>query len=110
MHTAGTPGATAFSSGITAVAAAGKAAEAMTFGVEIADYVSSLTGNSIMFCVDAFSTLGSVTWIQGHADAASVDASQEAVAGDAGYLERTNAIAGVFLPGTATGFLAQRLN
>lgn len=110
VHTAGTPGAVEYVSSLTAVAAPGRAGDAAAFGVEISDYVAQLTGCSLTFCVDAFADMGQVTWFLGYADAEAVDSAQAAIAADAGYQERADATADLFLAGTATRTLAQRIN
>ncbi len=110
VHSAGTPGAVGYVSGLTATGQAGKTAEVMAFGVDIADYVSSVTGNATMFCVDAFAAVGQVTWITAYAEAASIDEAQEQLMGDPGYLERTSAVADLFVAGTGQMALSQRIN
>jgi hypothetical protein len=110
VHTAGDPGPVGYVSSLTAVAAPGRMGDATTFGAEISDYVAALTGCSLTFCVDAFADMGQVTWFLGHADAAAVDTAQAAIAADTGYQERTNATADLFIAGTPTRTLAQRIS
>lgn len=110
VHSAGEPSTVAFVSSLTAVATPGKQAEAAQFGVEATDYVSSLTGNALTFCVGTFTDVGEVTWLAVYADAEAVDAAQETIAGDAGYQELTAKAGELFIPGTATMTLSQRLN
>ncbi len=108
IHAAGTPNTPAYSAGINAIAV--DQAAAMQFGVEIADLVSAATGNPIMFCVDGYSTMGAMTWIQTMSDAAAIDAAQAAMTADAAIQAKMAESSGLFLPGHSTGFLAQRLN
>jgi hypothetical protein len=110
VHTAGEPGPTAYVTTLSAIGVAGKVAEVMEFGVEIADYVSSVTGNTVAFCADVFAEIGRVTWIGSYADAEAVDASQSVLAGDAGYLERIAGIGDLFVAASGTTVLSQRLN
>ena len=110
VHAAGEPTAMDYVSSLTAVAAPGKQAEVAAFGVEIADYVHSLTGVALSFCAGAFSDVGEFTWIAVYPDADAVDAAQNAIATDPGYLERTVAAGDLFVPGTAAMTLSQRLN
>lgn len=110
VHQAGTPGPVQFVSSLTAIAQAGKAAEAMAFGVETADFVSSLTGTAVAFAANTFAEVGSVSWIAGYDDASAVDDAQAAVAGSAEYMERTRAAGELFVPATGATVLAQRLN
>lgn len=110
VHTAGTPGPVDYVSSLTAVVAPGRTAEAMAFGVEVSDHVAGLIGCTLNFCVDAFADMGQVTWFVGYPDAEAIDTAQAAMASDAGYQERVNATADLFLAGTATRTLAQRIN
>jgi hypothetical protein len=110
VHTAGDQGAMGYVSALSAIGLGGKTAEVMAFGVGIADYVNSVTGNSVSFCVDQFAEIGRVTWVGAYADAAAVDAAQQALAADSGYLERTSAVGDLFLPGSGTNILSQRIN
>lgn len=110
VHTAGTPGAMAFVSAINAVIAPGKMAEATAWGIDIAEHAASVTGNAVTFGVGQFGAGGAVGWITGYPDAAAVDAGQEALANDAGYGERVTAAAGLFIEGSPTTILSQRLN
>ena len=110
VHTAGEQGAMGYVSALTAVGVAGKVADVMAFGVEIADYVHSTTGTSVSFCSDMFSDVGRVTWVAGYADAAAIDAANATLSADAGYLERTSVIGDLFVAGTGSEILSQRLN
>lgn len=108
VHLAGTPNTPGYSSGINAIAADIPGATA--FGVEIADLVSAATGNPVMFCIDGYSNMGSMTWIQTLPDAESIDASQAALAQDAAIQAKMAESRSLFLPGHTTSFLAQRIN
>lgn len=110
VHTAGAPGSVDCVSSLTAVAAPGRMGDATAFGAEVSDHVAALTGCSLTFCVDAFADMGQVTWFVGYADAAAVDTAQAAIAADAGYQERVNATADLFIAGTPTRTLAQRIS
>lgn len=109
VHQAGTPGPIEFVSSLTATAHAGSVAEAMAFGVEVADFVAGLTGSAISFAANTFADVGSLTWIAGYADAAAVDHGQAAIAGSAEYMERTKAAGDLFVPASGSMTLAQRL-
>jgi hypothetical protein len=110
VHTAGDVGPMAYVSSLSALGIAGKMPEVMAFGIDIADHVSSVTGSNVSFCTDVFAEVGRVTWIAGYADAAAIDTAQEALATDAGYLERTSRIGDLFVPSSGSTTLSQRLN
>jgi len=90
--------------------APGKAADASAWAIDIANHAASVTGNAVTFGVRQFGEGGAVGWITGYADAAAVDASQAALANDAGYGERIAGAAGLFIEGSPTQILSQRLN
>ncbi len=109
VHQAGTPGAIEYVSTLTATTNLGRAADAMAFGVEMADFVNGLTGSAVSFAVNTFSTVGQVTWFAGYEDASAVDDAQAAIAASAEYAERASGAADLFVPGTGEMVLAQRL-
>lgn len=109
VHQAGTPGQVGFVSSLTATAHLAKTAEAMAFGVEMADFVSGLTGSAVSFAANTFDNVGGLTWIAGYEDAAAVDDAQAAIAGSAEYQERAKAAGDLFVPASGSMVLAQRV-
>ncbi|MDH3706527.1 MAG: hypothetical protein OES57_10710 [Acidimicrobiia bacterium] len=93
----------------TAAAANGREADAMEFGVDMAQHLSKLTGRPLAFLQDAYGTYGQVTWIAGYADMAEVDAANEAMQADEGFLNRLTKAGELFLPGSGQRALATRL-
>jgi hypothetical protein len=93
----------------TAVAAGGQYAEAMTWGVEMAQLVQEITGQTSLFMSDVYGTFGQVTWLTGAADMAAVDASTDAIAANAEYLGRLGAVGDLFVPASGHQRLVTRI-
>jgi hypothetical protein len=93
----------------TAVVANGAYADAVAWGIEMAQLVESLAGTPMMFGMPAFGTFGQVTWISIAADAAAADAAGEAVNSNADYMGRLGAIGDLFVPGSGHRSLAIRV-
>ena len=93
----------------TAVAAAGKYAEAMAWGAEMAALAASVTGSPETFMSDVFGTFGQVTWLGGAADAAATDAASEAISGSAEYMEMLGRSGGLFEPSSGHNALYYRI-
>ena len=70
----------------TATAANGRLQEAMAAGIEIADHVTKVTGDSTLFLVSTTGPFGSVAWITPNANAAALDAGEAALMADADWL------------------------
>ena len=93
----------------TAVIANGRQADAMQWGVDMAGLASTITGQTTSFLTQTYGTFGEVSWIQGHDDMAGVDAANDALSADEGYLEGLIKSADLFLPGSGRTALATRL-
>jgi hypothetical protein len=93
----------------TATMSADKGADAVAWSVELASYITSVTGDPIMFLLDAYGTFGQATWIGAAADMAAIDASNAKMQTDPGYLKRLAASGGLFIPGSGHRSLATRM-
>ncbi|MGI9602098.1 MAG: hypothetical protein ACR2QE_09450 [Acidimicrobiales bacterium] len=93
----------------TAVAANGKMAEAIEFGVGMAEHVTKATGHPLALLTDAYGTFGSLTWINGFPDMAAVDSAQDALMADEEYLNRIVKAGDLFVEGSGQRSLAQRI-
>lgn len=93
----------------TAVIANGRYADAVGWGVDVAQHVTSLSGMPVMMLMQEFGTFGQLTWIGGAADAAAVDAAAAATNGDAGYIAKLSAAGELFVPGSGNRVLATRI-
>jgi hypothetical protein len=91
------------------VMAGGKFAEAVSWATEMAQLATSITGMPVGLMMQQYGTFGQLTWIGVSADAAGIDASGAAIAGNADYIDKLAGAADLFVPGSATRSLATRL-
>lgn len=93
----------------TAQIANGQYEQAFGWGVEMAQHAESVTGVPTMFLAGNFGPFGTVTWIGVTADAAAVDAANQALWADAEYMKRLGAAGELFVPGSGLQALATRV-
>jgi hypothetical protein len=93
----------------TATIANGAYAEAITWGVQMAQYVEGVTGFGSTFLVDDFGPFGQVRWMGVAPDAASADAAGQKLNADPGYLEKLSATGDMFVQGSGNRGLASRV-
>jgi hypothetical protein len=92
-----------------AVAATGKFPDAVAWATDMAEYGSGVIGTQISLMVNAYGDFGGMAFISVADDMASADRMAETVRADAGYLERIQASAGLFVDGSARQGLLRRL-
>lgn len=73
--------------------------EALAWGIAVSDYVNKLTGTGVLFMVDAYGSFGSVAWVAGTETAAALDATNDAMMGDAGWRKMVADAADLFIDG-----------
>ena len=83
--------------GVAAVCAGGHAEQAMTAGVQIAEKATALTGSSTLFMRGVTGPYGSVGWITGHADIASIERAESAMAADPTWLSLVDSTGDMFV-------------
>jgi len=83
-----------------ATAAPGRQMDAISWGVDMLDYSSELTGTSGLFTMAAVGNISEVSWIQNHDDAASIDQTMATLMPDAGYQERMSRAGTLFVAGS----------
>jgi hypothetical protein len=93
----------------TATMSADRGADAVAWSVELASYVTSLTGDATMFLLDSYGTFGQAAWLGAAADMAAVDAGSAKLQTDPGYLKRLAASGGLFIPGSGHRSLVTRV-
>jgi hypothetical protein len=93
----------------TAVIGNGAYADAIGWGIEMAQLVESISGTPTIFAMSAFGAFGQVVWINVAADAAAADAAGNAVNSNADYMGRLSAIGGLFVPASGHRSVASRL-
>ncbi len=84
----------------TATALVDRIADAVGWGVEIAQYLEGVMGNPIGVLTDVYGQMGRITWISVVADAAAADAAQAKVGADPGYIGRLAPTKDLFIPGS----------
>ena len=82
--------------------------EAMTMGVEIAEYVTKLTGKQVGFSAAITGDLSRVLWSMFADDLAEVEAIEDQTQNDPGYMELFARTAGLFVDGSLTAAIHQR--
>ena len=98
-----------FATVVTAQCAPGRIAEAMTWGVDILEHASKVTGLDGSFVRVLYGPWASLAWINLAETLEEVDGAAAALAADATYLERIDEGGPLFLPGTASQRLIRRL-
>ena len=84
----------------TATALVERMADAVGWGVEIAQYLEGLTGSPIGVLTDVYGQMGRITWIGVVPDAAAADAARAKVGVDPGYIGRLAATKDLFIAGS----------
>lgn len=92
-----------------AVIANGKYEEAVGWGIDVAEHVTSVSGMPVGLMMQEYGTFGQLTWIGVGADAAAVDASAAATNGDAAYIKKLSAAGELFVPGSGQRSLVTRV-
>ena len=92
-----------------AVIANGQYAEAVGWGIDVAQHVTTLTGMPVGLMMQEYGTFGQLTWIGIGADAAAIDASAAATNGDAEYIKKMSAAGNLFVPGSGQRSLVTRV-
>ncbi len=93
----------------TAVAATGKMAEAIAWGVAVSAHVGKVTGNPVMFLADTYGAFGQLTWLGTSPDLGAVDAANDKLAADSGYMDMLGQSGDLFVPGSGHRALFARI-
>lgn len=94
---------------VTTAAMAGRYIDAVTWGIDVARHVESVTGSPVMFLSNEFGPFAGVSWIGVTADAAGADAAAAAINADAAYITKLEAAGGLFVPGSGNRVLLTRI-
>ena len=79
----------------------GHVAEAMAWGMEILEYVHSVTGMSGLFTSVTSGSFFDVMWLIGAETGAELDSANASLMADSGYVGMIDKAAGFFVPGSA---------
>ena len=97
--------------GVTRAAMAnGKFADAMTLGVEAAEYIASSRNCPSAFMKAAYGGFGDVTWVTGFDSMEEVDAFDDWQMTDQGYHAIVDRAGGLFVENSASTSLIEKLN
>lgn len=92
-----------------AVAVVDRMADAVTYGVEVAQHVESVTSTPVAFCTDLYGPMGGMAWISVGPDAAAADEARGKLLADAGHLAKLKESAGLFIPGSGHTSMVTRI-
>ena len=84
----------------TATALVDRMADAVGWGVEIAQHVTSVTGTPVAVFTDVFGQMGGMTWIGVQPDLAAAEVANAKLMADGDYLGRLAATKDLFIPGS----------
>ncbi len=87
----------------------GKYAEAVGWGIDIAQHVTSITDMPVGVMMQEYGPFGTMTFVGISHDAAGVDASAAATNGDADYIAKLSAAGDMFVPGSGQRMLLTRV-
>lgn len=97
--------------GVTQAAmTAGKYAQAVEFGVEIAEYMGSALGAQSLFLKSGYGGFADVTWLVGFDSMDGVGAFDDWQLSDAGYQERVDKAAELFVENSGHQSLIEKVN
>lgn len=87
----------------------GKYAEAVGWGIDVAQHVTAISGTPVSMLMQEYGPFGVLTWIGVSADAAGVDAAAAKTNTDADYIAKLSAAGDLFVPGSGTRTLLTRI-
>ena len=94
---------------MSAQCAGGKIVSAMTWGLEVFNHVGSVTGRDGIFGRSMYGPWATLGWISIASSLDEIDAAQAAMSADPGYIEMVDQGGDLFVPGSATSALSQRI-
>lgn len=93
----------------TATALVDRMVDAVGWGIEIAQHVTSVTGSPVAVFTNVFGQMGGMTWIGVQPDLASAEAAGATLSSDPDYLGRLTATKDLYIPGSGHTAQAMRL-
>lgn len=98
-----------YASFISAQCATGRIADAMLWGVEMANHANKVTGRDGLFTRSMFGPWATVGWFSLAGSLEELDEATAALAADPDYLVKVDSAADLFLPGSGDSRLSQRI-
>lgn len=93
---------------VVAASANGRLGDAISGGIEIAQFATRVSGQSTLFLVSATGPYGGVAWITGNPDIESLEAGEGALMADPEWLQIVDRVSPAYLPG-ATQSIFRRI-
>lgn len=93
---------------VVAASANGRLGDAISGGIEIAQFATRVSGQSTLFLVSATGPYGGVAWITGNPDIESLEAGESALMADPEWLQLVDRVSPAYLPG-ATQSIFRRI-
>lgn len=88
----------------------GKFAKAMAFGVKAQEFVAKATGLPTAFTSSVYGAYGEVGWLVGGSSMADIDLLREVESGDPAFLALLEEAGDLFVEGSGTNSLIEKLN
>lgn len=95
---------------VTAQCALGKIADSMAWGVDIMQHAAKLSGAASTLVRGLYGPFGTLVWLATYDSLEQVDKAGAALSSDPAYLERLDQGGDLFVPGSGTQRLIQRLS
>jgi hypothetical protein len=89
---------------VAAEAANGRMSDAITGGIEVAEFATRVSGQNTMFTLNATGPYGGVAWITGNPDIESLEAGEAALMADPGWLDLVNRVGTAYGPNVTSTF------
>ena len=102
-------GAPAAASVITATMEASRAASAMTWAIDLANYVQNLSALPTAVVTSNFGQFGRISWIGYGSSLAAIEEGGKKINADPGYIQRLGDSEGLFVPGSGTAALSRKI-
>lgn len=99
-----------FATVVIAQCAGGKIGEAMSWGIDMMEHVAKVTGAESSFVRGIYGPFGTLVWVSRFDTMEALDAANAALTTDSTYLERLDQGGDLFVPGSASERLIQRLS
>ncbi|MBM3659646.1 MAG: hypothetical protein FJW95_09105 [Actinobacteria bacterium] len=91
----------AYAAVASAASTNGRLADAISGGIEIAEFASRVSGQNTLFVVGATGPYGGVAWITGNPDIETLEAGESALMADPEWLQLIDRVSPAYLPGAS---------
>ena len=110
IHVAGElSGPPAAASIVTATMNVDQAAAAVSWSVNLADYMGELSGSPVAVLTSQFGQYGTLSWLAYGQSIAQLEEAGKKMNSDPGFLKHLGESSGFFVPGSGTGILSRKI-